>query len=159
MASLALLIGQSVPHVHIHILPRQPSDFTPVDGIYEKIDAVDIPTDYQSNSIHGRREAQLKMDSDRNPVSCNLIQHSYSERRLRSLAYSAARRECGQRQSGSPPYSRRTSHDNSIIVYLGTTVIAGVNCFYSHKVITASLYGDLLERLRVSRPRGVADVQ
>ena len=29
--------GQSVEHVHVHILPRKPGDFTNNDDIYEKV--------------------------------------------------------------------------------------------------------------------------
>lgn len=62
--------GQSVPHVHIHILPRHPSDFEPIDGIYDKLDSVDIATDF--HTIRDRAQtakAKLKMDSERQPVS------------------------------------------------------------------------------------------
>ena len=33
--------GQSVPHVHIHILPRRPGDFEKNDDVYDAIDAND----------------------------------------------------------------------------------------------------------------------
>lgn len=31
--------GQTVPHVHVHILPRRPGDFEPNDKVYDEIDA------------------------------------------------------------------------------------------------------------------------
>ena len=30
--------GQSVPHVHVHILPRRPGDFEKNDDVYDAID-------------------------------------------------------------------------------------------------------------------------
>lgn len=30
--------GQSIPHVHVHVLPRKPGDFTNNDDIYDAID-------------------------------------------------------------------------------------------------------------------------
>ena len=30
--------GQSVPHVHIHVLPRRPGDFANNDDVYDAID-------------------------------------------------------------------------------------------------------------------------
>ena len=30
--------GQSVPHVHIHVLPRREGDFEPNDAVYDAID-------------------------------------------------------------------------------------------------------------------------
>lgn len=33
--------GQSVPHVHMHILPRRPADFQPMDAIYEVLDRIE----------------------------------------------------------------------------------------------------------------------
>ena len=30
--------GQSVPHVHIHVLPRRPGDFKNNDDVYDAID-------------------------------------------------------------------------------------------------------------------------
>lgn len=44
-ASLTLAIqdgpaaGQTVPHVHIHVLPRREGDFSPNDAVYDAIDA------------------------------------------------------------------------------------------------------------------------
>ena len=30
--------GQTVPHVHIHVLPRVPGDFTPNDAVYDELE-------------------------------------------------------------------------------------------------------------------------
>ena len=30
--------GQSVPHVHVHVLPRRPGDFKSNDDVYDAID-------------------------------------------------------------------------------------------------------------------------
>jgi bis(5'-adenosyl)-triphosphatase len=30
--------GQSVPHVHVHVLPRRPGDFHRNDDVYDAID-------------------------------------------------------------------------------------------------------------------------
>lgn len=30
--------GQTVPHVHIHVLPRRPGDFEKNDDIYDELD-------------------------------------------------------------------------------------------------------------------------
>lgn len=54
--------GQSVPHVHIHILPRKPGDFEPMDAVYDQLEKVNIPEDHQTQ---GKR---VKMDSERLPV-------------------------------------------------------------------------------------------
>ncbi|XP_026189703.1 bis(5'-adenosyl)-triphosphatase [Cyclospora cayetanensis] len=34
--------GQTVPHVHVHVLPRSSSDFKRNDEVYEAIDATDM---------------------------------------------------------------------------------------------------------------------
>jgi diadenosine tetraphosphate (Ap4A) HIT family hydrolase len=35
---LILYQGQSVPHLHVHILPRKAGDFTPNDAIYSHLE-------------------------------------------------------------------------------------------------------------------------
>jgi bis(5'-adenosyl)-triphosphatase len=30
--------GQSVPHVHAHIIPRKPADLDPIDSVYDMLD-------------------------------------------------------------------------------------------------------------------------
>lgn len=34
--------GQTVDHVHVHVLPRSPTDFARNDDVYEKIDKTDL---------------------------------------------------------------------------------------------------------------------
>ena len=33
------MAGQSVPHVHLHLIPRRSADFVPNDDIYDAIEA------------------------------------------------------------------------------------------------------------------------
>ena len=75
---LSSILGQSVPHVHIHILPRHSSDFEPVDAVYDKLEEVDLETDFHTynDTQSKKREAKLKMDSDRKPVSMHPITYN-----------------------------------------------------------------------------------
>jgi len=66
--------GQSVPHVHVHILPRHPGDFEPVDQVYDALEKVDISTDQHraagregtTSGPHGKQQGKaVKMDSER----------------------------------------------------------------------------------------------
>ena len=34
--------GQTVPHVHVHVLPRREGDFTPNDQVYEALEGVQL---------------------------------------------------------------------------------------------------------------------
>ncbi|KAL8272218.1 hypothetical protein Esti_003883 [Eimeria stiedai] len=34
--------GQTVPHVHVHVLPRSATDFARNDDVYEELDATDM---------------------------------------------------------------------------------------------------------------------
>eukprot|EP00823_Brevimastigomonas_motovehiculus_P004751 TRINITY_DN3241_c1_g1_i1.p1 TRINITY_DN3241_c1_g1~~TRINITY_DN3241_c1_g1_i1.p1 ORF type:complete len:172 (+),score=52.93 TRINITY_DN3241_c1_g1_i1:692-1207(+) len=45
--------GQTVPHVHLHILPRRPNDFAQNDDIYDALD--------------NKKIASTKVDSERKP--------------------------------------------------------------------------------------------
>jgi bis(5'-adenosyl)-triphosphatase len=37
-----LAAGQTVPHVHMHVLPRREGDFVPNDKVYDALDAADM---------------------------------------------------------------------------------------------------------------------
>lgn len=50
--------GQSVPHVHVHVLPRKPGDFAKNDDIYDAIDAGE--RDEQA----ARSSGQVRVDAD-----------------------------------------------------------------------------------------------
>ncbi|EIM23808.1 HIT-like protein, partial [Wallemia mellicola CBS 633.66] len=55
--------GQTVPHTHIHVLPRRPGDFPTNDQIYDELQKHNIQGDLEQLV----REKKLKMDSDRQP--------------------------------------------------------------------------------------------
>ncbi|GAA5826121.1 hypothetical protein JCM11251_007173 [Rhodosporidiobolus azoricus] len=40
------LAGQSVPHVHVHIIPRRAKDFEPIDEMYSALDAKNLSADH-----------------------------------------------------------------------------------------------------------------
>ncbi|GAA5850906.1 hypothetical protein JCM8547_009128 [Rhodosporidiobolus lusitaniae] len=42
------LAGQSVPHVHVHIIPRRAKDFEPIDEMYSHLDALDLSSAHSS---------------------------------------------------------------------------------------------------------------
>lgn len=42
--------GQSVPHVHVHLIPRFASDFTPIDDIYPALAATNLGRDQRELS-------------------------------------------------------------------------------------------------------------
>ncbi|EOQ98823.1 Bis(5'-nucleosyl)-tetraphosphatase [Wallemia ichthyophaga EXF-994] len=55
--------GQTVPHIHVHVLPRKPNDFPSSDQIYEELQKQNIQGNYEELI----RNAKIKMDSDRQP--------------------------------------------------------------------------------------------
>lgn len=57
--------GQTVPHTHVHVLPRRPGDFPSNDQIYDELQKQNIQGDYEELV----RKAKLQMDSDRPPRS------------------------------------------------------------------------------------------
>ncbi|KAL7007194.1 Dinucleoside triphosphate hydrolase [Cystobasidiomycetes sp. EMM_F5] len=54
--------GQSVPHLHVHILPRHPGDFEPADKVYDHLNNVNISADLQNAT-------KFKVDSERHARS------------------------------------------------------------------------------------------
>lgn len=52
--------GQSVPHVHVHILPRRTGDFERNDQVYEELDKSKLS-----------RKVTMDADKDRKPRSLN----------------------------------------------------------------------------------------
>ncbi|KAH8923132.1 HIT-like protein [Atractiella rhizophila] len=49
------LAGQTVPHVHVHILPRHPKDFEPMDKVYDALETTekDLKSRYDG-SVEGK---------------------------------------------------------------------------------------------------------
>jgi diadenosine tetraphosphate (Ap4A) HIT family hydrolase len=62
--------GQSVPHVHVHILPRRAGDFEPVDKLYDVLD--------KAGASGTTAETVIKMDSDRKPRSAEKMEEEAS---------------------------------------------------------------------------------
>ncbi|PLW07104.1 hypothetical protein PCANC_19479 [Puccinia coronata f. sp. avenae] len=53
--------GQSVPHLHVHVIPRRPNDFVPNDKIYDHLNRFDASCDKLSDP---NPSGQLKVDND-----------------------------------------------------------------------------------------------
>ncbi|GAA5886214.1 hypothetical protein JCM5296_003520 [Sporobolomyces johnsonii] len=53
------LAGQSVPHVHVHIIPRRAKDFEPLDEMYNALDDLssDFAEAYASRTTRAERKA------------------------------------------------------------------------------------------------------
>ncbi|KAI5480587.1 bis(5'-adenosyl)-triphosphatase [Pseudohyphozyma bogoriensis] len=58
--------GQSVPHVHVHVIPRTTGDFEPLDDIYPALEKVDIAEQHALSQRAGRGGdgGGLKVDAD-----------------------------------------------------------------------------------------------
>jgi diadenosine tetraphosphate (Ap4A) HIT family hydrolase len=54
--------GQTVPHVHVHVLPRRSGDFQKNDDVYDAID--NASTDMAMVSS-GKKGEQLDLDAER----------------------------------------------------------------------------------------------
>ena len=52
--------GQTVPHVHVHVLPRRRGDFEPNDKIYDDIDK-------SSKGFAKEKDDKLNLDKERQP--------------------------------------------------------------------------------------------
>ncbi|GAA5959844.1 hypothetical protein JCM8115_004876 [Rhodotorula mucilaginosa] len=55
------MAGQSVPHVHVHIIPRRAKDFEPLDEMYNALDAKNLSQDfaeaYAARPLRAERKA------------------------------------------------------------------------------------------------------
>ncbi|GAA5894919.1 bis(5'-adenosyl)-triphosphatase [Sporobolomyces salmoneus] len=55
------LAGQSVPHVHVHIIPRKAKDFEPLDEMYTALESKDLDAEfrqaYESRPSRSERKA------------------------------------------------------------------------------------------------------
>ena len=51
--------GQSVPHVHVHLLPRRAGDFANNDDIYGEIERVDSGKEGVRSELEMGEEAQV----------------------------------------------------------------------------------------------------
>ena len=75
--------GQSVPHVHIHVLPRRPGDFEKNDDVYDAIDdasrdAARCAVPMARCSYRANRYAQLAINSPRIFLCMTAAQHMYN---------------------------------------------------------------------------------
>lgn len=50
--------GQTVPHVHVHVLPRRPGDFIPNDKVYEELEAVHLKKHFDLDAERRPRTAE-----------------------------------------------------------------------------------------------------
>ena len=69
--------GQTVPHTHVHVLPRKQGDFPSNDDIYNELQQQNIQGDFEELV----RDAKLKMDSDRQPRSLKEVSKRWKRRR------------------------------------------------------------------------------
>ncbi|UZJ53393.1 hypothetical protein CBS101457_002713 [Exobasidium rhododendri] len=61
--------GQSVPHLHVHILPRKKGDITPNDLIYDHLEAFGLGLKSDLECIQAGQEKALAPDADENRKS------------------------------------------------------------------------------------------
>jgi len=54
--------GQTVPHVHVHVLPRRSGDFEKNDDVY---DAIDNASKDMVKASSGKKGKQLDLDAER----------------------------------------------------------------------------------------------
>jgi len=81
--------GQSVPHVHVHILPRSPGDFEQNDDVYDELEAW-APTEAMSiQKLEDLKEASASLDvpedEDRNNRTMQMMEDEAMA--YRSLMY------------------------------------------------------------------------
>ncbi|GAA6062302.1 hypothetical protein JCM10212_004390 [Sporobolomyces blumeae] len=65
------LAGQSVPHVHVHIIPRRAKDFEPLDEMYNALDAKDLDLEFRERyearpfrSVRKQAEADAQAEAE-----------------------------------------------------------------------------------------------
>lgn len=56
--------GQSVPHLHVHVIPRRPNDFVPNDQIYDHLNHFDAMNTGKSQNP----PTHLKLDNEERPA-------------------------------------------------------------------------------------------
>lgn len=57
--------GQTVPHVHVHVLPRRPGDFEPNDKVYEELEAVHLKKHFDLDAERRPRSAEEMAEEGR----------------------------------------------------------------------------------------------
>ncbi|KAL8281529.1 hypothetical protein RQP46_006213 [Phenoliferia psychrophenolica] len=78
------LAGQSVPHTHIHIMPRQPNDFQPLDAVYTALDSNNFDEDYRRRKVRADRE-EKGVDADEGREARSKEEMKDEARRLSEL--------------------------------------------------------------------------
>mmetsp|Transcript_2187 Transcript_2187/g.4000 ORF Transcript_2187/g.4000 Transcript_2187/m.4000 type:complete len:211 (+) Transcript_2187:208-840(+) len=75
--------GQSVPHVHVHILPRRPRDIEPNDKVYDEIENWNSKSDalVSQNKDHNTNKLQVPADEERRARSMEEMASEASELR------------------------------------------------------------------------------
>jgi bis(5'-adenosyl)-triphosphatase len=72
--------GQSVPHVHVHILPRREGDFERVDEVHEKLDVYNVEESVNFNKVRIARSLE-DMAAERN-ILRSLMENSKNDSNL-----------------------------------------------------------------------------
>lgn len=67
--------GQSVPHLHVHILPRRGGDFTPNDAIYSHLEEFGL-------GLH--KDLDLKVRQDRSNQDSAVVMDASKDREART---------------------------------------------------------------------------
>ncbi|SGY68737.1 BQ5605_C004g02915 [Microbotryum silenes-dioicae] len=84
------LAGQSVPHVHVHLIPRRKDDFEPMDEVYTALDSANMAADYLARQSRTDRKKVFGVDDeDRKPRSKEVMKE---EARRLSLLFPEANR-------------------------------------------------------------------
>lgn len=54
--------GQTVPHVHVHVLPRRPGDFARNDQVYEELERADVKPIFSVDPVEEDRKPRSLQD-------------------------------------------------------------------------------------------------